>query len=269
MVKTKICKIEGCNEKHEALGYCKRHYRMFKKYGDPLAKPIRKKKPVKPYEEAHKIINGVEYKLCNICNEWLPMTEEYFYKNKNNGIDGFYPYCKKDAIEKADKRLESIDPEIRKGYFKKCDSKESRKKLKGEYSKKQKENGYYKKWQHENPDKISGYNRDRKMNKEHDITDEEWYACLDYFDNRCAYCGLSEQEQFSLYGEQFHKEHVIHNGSNYIDNCVPSCTSCNTSKNVKEFNDWYNKNNKSFSKRRLNKIIKWMTEECFNALNLQ
>ena len=37
----KICKIDGCNNKHSAIGYCRRHYDSFRRHGDPLiAKPI-------------------------------------------------------------------------------------------------------------------------------------------------------------------------------------------------------------------------------------
>jgi 5-methylcytosine-specific restriction endonuclease McrA len=127
---------------------------------------------------------------------------------------------------------------------------------------------YQSNWRKENPDKVKEYNKDRNMHKKHEITNEEWFECLDYFNNSCAYCGITEEEQVRLYGEQFHKEHVIQNGSNYIDNCVPSCTSCNTSKNTKEFNDWYNYKNINFTQKRLDKIIEWMTEECFKTLNL-
>ena len=31
-----ICKIEGCNGKHNAKGFCKKHYLRFKRHGDPL-----------------------------------------------------------------------------------------------------------------------------------------------------------------------------------------------------------------------------------------
>ena len=33
------CKISGCFEKHEGLGYCKRHYLKLYRHGDPLATP--------------------------------------------------------------------------------------------------------------------------------------------------------------------------------------------------------------------------------------
>ena len=31
-----ICKILGCNRKHQAKGYCKKHYERFKKHGSPF-----------------------------------------------------------------------------------------------------------------------------------------------------------------------------------------------------------------------------------------
>ena len=32
----KLCSIEGCTNKHDAKGYCRKHYRSFLKYGDAL-----------------------------------------------------------------------------------------------------------------------------------------------------------------------------------------------------------------------------------------
>lgn len=220
----------------------------------------------RPYNDTHKIIDNVLYKLCSDCNKWLLISKD-FYKNKS-APDGHNPYCKECAKKRTSQWKGENRDKVRKwdtDYLKNT----NRQQYHREQSKTQRENGYYKQWQQEHPCKVKGYNKDRKMNKEHDITDEEWYACLDYFNNSCAYCGLSEEMQYDLYNEQFHMEHVDHNGSNYIDNCVPACTSCNTSKFTFEFNDWYNESNELFSKRRLNKIIKWMTEGCFNVLNLR
>jgi len=35
-LKNAKCSVEGCNEKHKAKGYCNRHYRQYKKYGEVL-----------------------------------------------------------------------------------------------------------------------------------------------------------------------------------------------------------------------------------------
>ena len=34
---TKKCTIEGCENRHNAKGYCNKHYSRWKNYGDPLA----------------------------------------------------------------------------------------------------------------------------------------------------------------------------------------------------------------------------------------
>lgn len=34
----RTCKVDECNKKHFALGYCQSHYYRFKKYGDPHTK---------------------------------------------------------------------------------------------------------------------------------------------------------------------------------------------------------------------------------------
>lgn len=39
-----MCLVDGCSEKIIALGYCEKHYRRFKKYGDPLVLTKRKYK---------------------------------------------------------------------------------------------------------------------------------------------------------------------------------------------------------------------------------
>ena len=36
------CKIDRCNKPHRAKGFCSKHYRLFKKYGDPLAVIIKR-----------------------------------------------------------------------------------------------------------------------------------------------------------------------------------------------------------------------------------
>lgn len=39
----KICKIENCRKKHEAHGYCNRHYQQIRKYGEIKGNPSRTK----------------------------------------------------------------------------------------------------------------------------------------------------------------------------------------------------------------------------------
>lgn len=96
------------------------------------------------------------------------------------------------------------------------------------------------------------------MHKTHNITETEWNVCKRYFNYECAYCGMTEEEHKLLYNEQLHKEHVINNGSNKLDNCIPACKSCNSSKHYYDIDEWYNTNNPIYNRRRYNKIKQWM-----------
>lgn len=262
----RICDVKACNGKHEAKGYCKKHYKIFHKYGDPLATPVRKenkkRKPRVPYGDSHKIIDNIEYKRCGgDCKDWYPMNDEYFYKNKSNKIDGYHTWCKNCSIEKSrNRQLENHDDY--KEYLKQwvIENKILHKEMKKDWSKRNKENlkESLRQWQINNPDKVAINNLKRRSHKEHYITDQEWFECLDFFDKSCAYCGISEIDNLIRDGQQLHKEHVDHEGANDITNCVPACRSCNSSKHTSLLNDWYNENNPIFSKRRYNKIIKWL-----------
>lgn len=119
---------------------------------------------------------------------------------------------------------------------------------------------YMKVWRKENPDKIKQYNFYRQMNKHHDITEREWKSCKEHFDNSCAYCGISDGMAKERYGNYLHKDHADHDGSNNLNNCIPACKSCNSSKHNFVLEDWYLES-ESFSEGRLNKINNWLSSE--------
>jgi len=54
------------------------------------------------YEQKHKIINGIETKKCRQCEEFLPMTTEYYFENKKFK-DGFVAICK-ECTKEPEKR---------------------------------------------------------------------------------------------------------------------------------------------------------------------
>lgn len=60
-----------------------------------------------------------------------------------------------------------------------------------------------------------------------------------------------------IYKQDLHREHVDHDGSNKLDNCAPSCRSCNSSKYNKEIDDWYNESNEYFTIERLQRLNSW------------
>ncbi len=220
---------------------------------------------VRKYEECHKIIDDVEYKQCNSCDEWFLCNDEYFYKVKNK-TDGLRPDCK-NCTKKNSKKWQENNPERYRESFKRKNKKHSK-----EYYSRYKKNwrkekavhirDYEREWQENNKDKIKRYNDYRRANKKHKITKIDWESCKKYFNEECAYCGLHISEHFNLFrGElkwtDFHKEHVDHDGENDLSNCIPSCKRCNNQKHDFDFESWY-KNYKYYDEKRFLKIHKWL-----------
>ncbi len=230
----------------------------------------------KKYDETHKFIEGIEYKLCSDCNEWLPCDIDYFYKNNSNGIDGFNPYCKECTVIRSRKwRMDNYEQyqTINNKYIK--DNEEYFKNYKKEWyqEKKDERREHLRNWQQNNPNKLKQYNYSRNQRKKHKISKKEWLACKKYFIFRCAYCGLHQEEHFRIWKGKpkkidLHKEHVDDNGANDLSNCIPSCQSCNSSKHTFNFETWY-KDYEHFDEERYNKILKWLSEDYLKYINIK
>lgn len=219
-----------------------------------------------PYEENHKINEEGELeKNCNICNEWLPCTEDYFHKSPSNKTDGLYPYCKKCASKKAIKQWKD-DPikheENRKRHH-------QTKKFKKWMRKNQEDMKDYRvQYRKENKDKIHMYNKKRSEHKKHNIPKKQLEVLYNYANNSCMYCGLTEKESKLKFKEKLHKDHAINEGNNTIDNCILACKSCNSEKHKTDWNIWYNPENPKYTEERYNNIKQWLEVEC-KKLNLK
>lgn len=221
------------------------------------------KRKIYSYEEYHKEVEGVIYKKCAYHNTyfqdeepWFPMTTEYYYKNIKNGSDGFYPECKKCSVRKSVKWWENNKERYeinRKRYHKTDKFKEWHKRNNEQQKDKRKE------WFEKNPNKNSEYQARRKQHKQHDITENEWIDCKEFFNNSCAYCGMSEKESLVIYNQRLHKDHAMNEGSNGIDNCLAACKGCNCKKHKEDWYDWYAENNKIFNQERFDKICLWLS----------
>lgn len=171
------------------------------------------------------------------------------------------PYCK-ECTKKKSEDWRFANPEQFSILSKRKNKAPKEVMKKREYSRQQQENGKYKKWLQNNPDKVKEYNL-KKSHKKHKINKREWELCKRYFGYKCAYCGLPLTEHYYTRDGiiklgDFHKEHVNHKGSNDLSNCVPSCGVCNSEKWTKEFDEWYNKDNSKFTEERYNRIIQWL-----------
>lgn len=82
-------------------------------------------------------------------------------------------------------------------------------------------------------------------------TGDDWQDALDFFENSCAYCGVTEK----LY--QDHVVTISKEGKNNISNIVPACLRCNSSKHNKDMEVWY-RTREYFSESRLKDIRAYM-----------
>lgn len=218
------------------------------------------------YNETHEIIDGLDHKFCKSCNSWLP-SENCFYKKKVNTTDGLDTYCKECTKDKTTK-WKNENKELVRGHHNKYNSTVKRKLVNKKFNDKDKTKDKYSQWRRDNADKVKEYRIKRSKHKKHNITKKEWIACKNYFNDECAYCGLHVNEHYRLWNGEFkkvdlHKEHVDHEGSDRLDNCIPSCQSCNSSKREYRLEEWYKEDNivTNFSKERLDKIHKWLKDD--------
>lgn len=169
-------------------------------------------------------------------------------------------------------KWEENNPEQVKVNRKKTNSKPERIEYLTNLSNQRREEGKYAEWARTESGKASGRKSSEKRKvKNHIITKNEWISCKNYFkdedgDWACIYCGKKAKFHFKKYkGElklyDLDKEHVDDKGSADLDNCVPSCTSCNSSKHTSTLDEWYNSSNPKFEQWRYDKIIKWINED--------
>lgn len=178
--------------------------------------------------------------------------EEYTY---------YQPYCKPCASRRSYDWEKRNPDKLAATIKRRSKTKKKRDELR-KYSRIRRENGKHKAWMANNKGRLIEY---RNKHKKHDINKREWNICKEYFDNSCAYCGLHIDEHFIIYAGKpkktdLHKEHVEHEGSNDISNCVPSCRDCNSSKRSADFEEWYRYRDDIFDEGRYMKIMKWLKE---------
>ncbi len=113
---------------------------------------------------------------------------------------------------------------------------------------------YHKQYRQENSEKyrIHCQKRRAKIRKlPYTLTLIQWEETKLHFDNKCAYCG----KEVPLVQEHFI---ALSKGGEYThNNILPACKNCNSSKNNKDFFQWYLKY-KYFSKKRERYILEFL-----------
>lgn len=189
---------------------------------------------------------------------------EDFYSQEKFNAKGekyiyYHPCCKICATEKSKKRQQENREELleyKKNWYRNRWELEREQQRKWYIEHKEGRSEYGKIYRKENKDKFKEY-RDRYSNKQHDITDEEWMNCKNYFNNECAYCGMTHDEHKLIYNQDLHRDHVDSEGANDITNCVPACKSCNVSKWKHDLEYWYTKRD-FYDESKLYKIHEWL-----------
>lgn len=116
------------------------------------------------------------------------------------------------------------------------------------------------------PDRVkqkSQVRRSRKHNLPSEFTEKHWLECLQYFNNRCAYCGRPQGLWHSL--SQDHFIPVKKEGGYIPGNIVPAChgiDGCNESKHDKDAVDWltakYGKRTSKLILQRIFAYFQWV-----------
>lgn len=205
-------------------------------------------------------------KKCSICNKEKSLDKYHsrlkYSRRKNEEYIYYLPYCKTCNKNKAMQWCKD-NPEKRRISKSKYDKKPHVQEMKRRWNRKNIDSGRFLKWQQENKHKIKEYHQQRYIHKKHEISEDQWIQCKNYFNDSCAYCGIHISEHYVRYKSKMiltdlHKEHVDHDGANDLSNCVPACKLCNSSKYNFVLEDWYNENNLNFTMERLTKIHKWL-----------
>ena len=196
----------------------------------------------------------METKICNKCNEDLPLE---MFNNAKRNDDGLYFYCKK-CVKKQKKLYRERNKE--KVANQRRISKQKNRVKALAYQKQYRANNIEKykeidkRNKEANKEKYNFYAQTRRTKKRmlpSTLTLEQWINIKNDFDNKCAYCG----RKLKLTQEHFIP--LSKDGEFSINNIIPACSYCNCSKGAKDFFKWYPEH-KYFSKDREIKILKYL-----------
>lgn len=90
-------------------------------------------------------------------------------------------------------------------------------------------------WRRKHPEQVRVWRDDRRarrLNADGSYSLYEWLARCDQFKHTCFYCGTAG----SLTAD--HVVALVNDGTNFIDNIVPACASCNSSKSSADAQKW-------------------------------
>lgn len=210
----------------------------------------------------------MEERTCTICTTIYPATADYFYqtKRKSKKRGEFYDFSSWCKICQSQKSLDyyrkTKEARLARKKVYRIENKAYLNKFSSDWTKKNPERAREntKNWGNRNKERVKFHTEKRKQ-KTHEISDMEWLMCKKYFDESCAYCNITYHEHKEIHNQDLHREHVDHEGSNKLDNCIPSCKNCNSAKYIYSLEDWYTEKNPNFTEERLSLIHQWLDND--------
>jgi 5-methylcytosine-specific restriction endonuclease McrA len=222
--KGSICKIDDCEKKAIARLMCNQHYKMWNKYGDPLAGAYRM-----PFKKA--LDNGDGTRTCTKCKKKLPISA--FHKDKQ-ATGGLRATCKKCRINHV------------KNWYQDNRERQSGKEKVRRHSNKEKytekEAKRYIKDREKRIALATEHSHLRRTRKK-ETKSERGISKLSLkrkLGTKCYYCGKEMDFKVGV-GRKFNRdmatiEHLIplaKGGEHTFENTVLACRHCNLSKSAK------------------------------------
>ena len=185
----------------------------------------------------------MDTKRCSRCKEEKPLSCFGKDKSRKDGLRGYCKSCKRVYNAEYSERHKEYMKTYREKYVVPQSTKE-RQKI---YSRN------YRREHPENMRKNFAQYRARQFKAGGMLTESEIYACINYFDYKCAYSGRDLPPNY-------HLDHVVplsKGGKNAIYNIVPCCPEINLSKCDHNFEEWY-RSHATFDEARYTKIKQWI-----------
>jgi 5-methylcytosine-specific restriction endonuclease McrA len=177
-------------------------------------------------------------KTCTICNK---IKKPDLFSKARSTKDGHLYQCKSCILERV-KKWRRENPELVKERRKQTYLKKREQNIIDaiEWGRNNKDKRIIakNKWRAKNKELTNHYTKSyiyRRKGAEGSHSLEQYKAKLEAYQGMCAYCGVNKADT---------KDHVLplsKGGSNNIDNIVPACLSCNSSKRDKSVLLWKSK----------------------------
>lgn len=203
-------------------------------------------------------------RTCVTCGVTKPETPEFFYRSPTCR-GGLTPACKdcKKAQVSAYRRAnpEKIKAQSAAHSIRHKDAIRARARAnyaRASESEKERRRRYAKVWNASPYGRLSSIIARLRIRSERlgllaDFTAADWYRCLEFFGNACAYCGATEKLT------QDHVVATVVGGPYTAANIVVACESCNKSKGHWDMPPWF-RSRPYFAEARLARITGYIEE---------